>query len=311
MYRIFDFSLACDISLPELPETVNGGTVIKIQRGQQKAGETKWVHEWKDKDGEVCIRYGRAGNDFMLQFPEACDFLVSGSGDAVRYFPEANVPEEMVRHLLLDQVIPRLASHKGQLVVHASAVIHDGKAIIFLGDTGSGKSTLAAGFFMQSYEILTDDCILLSPEGNGTTCIPCYPGIRLWKDSYNAVVNDDRYLSNISYRTDKQRLILQNAKSARQNHSVPLAAVFILDDATRPRQDAGISVMPVSGAIAAMDIIRQSFVLDVHDKGNTGVLFAIASGIANSGLQIYRLGYPSDFGMLNEVLAEILKAVKD
>ena len=303
MYRIFDFSLASDIPLPELPETANSDTVINVQRGQKKFEEPEWNHEWRDPGGEVCIRYGRPGREYLLRFPDTVDFLVSPAGDTIQYYPEANVPEVLVRHLLLDQVIPRLASHKGQLVVHASAIIHDCKAIIFLGDTGSGKSTLAAGFCMQDYEILTDDCILLRPESNGTTCIPCYPGIRLWNDSYTAVVNDDRYLGNISYRADKQRLILQNTQS------VPLAAVFILGDANQPGQGAEISVMPVSGAIAAMDIIKQSFVLDVHDKGNTGILFAVASGIANSGLPIYRLGYPRDFKMLNGVLETIKKAV--
>lgn len=312
MYRIFDFSLVCDIPLPELPETNTSDSIIKVQRSQRyvnTATGTQWSHEWQDADGEVCIKYGRSGKDFLLQFPGVIDFLVTYSGDTIHYFPEPGIPVEMVRHLLLDQVIPRIFSHKGRLVVHASAVVHDGGAIIFLGDTGSGKSTLAAGFHMQDFEILTDDCILLSPEHDTTMCIPCYPGIRLWNDSYEAVVNDEKYLSNISYRADKQRLILHDAKAAMQIQSVPLVAIFILDDKTRSQQNNRISIVPVSGAIAAMDIIRQSFVLDVHDKENTGKMFAIASGIANSGMPIYRLGYPFDYKMLNKVQETIIKMV--
>ena len=310
MYRIFDFSLACDMPLPELPETGDAGKVINIQCGQgnvNATGEIQWLHEWHDTDGEVCIRYGRSGKDYLLRFPEAVDFLVSHSGDMVRYFAEESIPDEMVRHLLLDQVIPRIASHKGRLVLHASAVVHDGKAIIFLGDTGSGKSTLVAGFCMQDYEILTDDCILLSPDSNRTMCIPCYPGIRLWNDSYKAVVNDDRYLSNISYRADKQRLILHNAKAGQHVSAIPLTAIFILDDTIS--QHNQVTIDPVSGAIAAMDIIKQTFVLDVHDKKNTGKLFAIASGIANSGMQIYRLGYPYEYDMLKDVQDAIVEIV--
>ena len=312
MYRIFDFSLASDIPLPELPETGDAGSEINIKRGQgdiNPGKQPEWIHDWKDSVGEVCIRYGRSGNDFQLRFPGIVDFLISSTGDTIQYFPVENVPEEMVRHMLLDQVIPRLASHKGRLVVHASAVVHDGKTIIFLGDTGSGKSTLAAGFCMQDYDILTDDCILLSPESDGIMCIPCYAGIRLRNDSYKAVVNNDRHPGNISYRADKQRLILHDTKTAQQIYAVPLAAVFVLNDETRPEQDDRISVVPVTGAIAAMDIIRQSFVLDVHDKKNTGKMFAIATGIANSGMQIYRLEYPRDFKMLYKVQEAILMTV--
>ena len=301
------------MALPELPETGDAGPLINVQRGDRvvKTGiEPQWSHEWHDADGEVCIKYGRSGNDFLLQFPGIIDFLVSYSGDTVQYFSEPDVPDEMIRHLLLDQVIPRIVGHKGRLVLHASAVVCDRGAIIFLGDAGSGKSTLAAAFCMQDYEILTDDCLLLSPEAGRIICIPCYPGIRLWDDSYAAVVNDDRYLSNISYRTEKQRLILHNAKTGQHISAIPLTAVFILNDKVRPDQDSQITIKPESGAAVVMDIIKQSFVLDVHDKERTGKLFAIASGIANSGVQIYRLVYPYDYEMLNDVQQAIIQKLK-
>ena len=312
MYRIFDFSLACDMPLPELSETNNADQIINVQRGRRvvnRAMELQWSHEWHDEAGEVCIKYGRSDKDILLQFPNVIDFLISCSGDTIHYFPEPDVPEEMVRHLLLDQVIPRIAGHKGRLVLHASAVVCDHGAIIFLGDTGSGKSTLAAGFCMHDYEIMTDDCILLSPESDRIMCIPCYPGIRLWDDSYTAVVNDDRYLSKISYYAEKRRLHLQDAQKVR-HIATSLNAVFILDDKIRPEQDSQITIVPVSGAAAVMDIIKQSFVLDVHDKERMGKLFAIATVIANSGVKIYRLGYPHDYQMLNNVQQAVIQTLK-
>lgn len=150
MYYIFDISLDSDIHLPELPEGSTRETIIKIKSGtgiMNEQYEPEYFHEWQDADSEICMLSAKIEDNYLLRFPELVDFLISTSGDTVFYFPEPNIPEETIRHLILDQIIPRILGQQGQLVLHASAVqLPDGKAIVFLGDTGWGKSTIASSF---------------------------------------------------------------------------------------------------------------------------------------------------------------------
>ena len=41
--------------------------------------------------------------------------------------------------------------------MHASAIVHEGKAVLFTGISGAGKSTTANAFRLKGYKMLTDD----------------------------------------------------------------------------------------------------------------------------------------------------------
>ena len=98
-------------------------------------------------DPEVCITCGRIDGNYILQFPNLADFIISEHGALVQYLPKPDIPIETIRHLLLDQVIPRVLGQQGRLVIHASAVtLPNRKTIAFLGNSGQGKSTIASYF---------------------------------------------------------------------------------------------------------------------------------------------------------------------
>ena len=65
-----------------------------------------------------------------------------------------------VRHLFLDSVIPLILSRREPLVLHASAILFDGRAIAFIGTSGQGKSTLAASHSQLGYSLISDDYLV-------------------------------------------------------------------------------------------------------------------------------------------------------
>ena len=71
------------------------------------------------------------------------------------------------KEILLENVLNSLFSsrciHKGMLLLHASAIIKNDKAVLFIGKSGAGKSTVAQ---LSGHNIIHDDVISIKYIGN-------------------------------------------------------------------------------------------------------------------------------------------------
>ena len=68
-----------------------------------------------------------------------------------------------------------LTSMKGDIMIHGSGVISDGKGWIFTGKSGSGKTTMAKIFDSNGDRVVHDDRLILVKEGarwRGCTALP-------------------------------------------------------------------------------------------------------------------------------------------
>lgn len=117
----------------------------------------------------------------------SCDFLqIDGAGafaipyerDCVEVDPEPGAGEAVLEEALLGPAFALALARRGVFLLHASAVVLQGRGVIgFLGESGAGKSTLArllteAG---EGVALAADD--LLAVEG--TTALPCFPQLKL------------------------------------------------------------------------------------------------------------------------------------
>jgi hypothetical protein len=68
-----------------------------------------------------------------------------------------------LRHLLWDVNRMVVQSTPGLLLVHASSVEHEGRAVVFPGRMGSGKTTLVAGLLQRGLRYLTDEAVAIDP----------------------------------------------------------------------------------------------------------------------------------------------------
>jgi hypothetical protein len=92
-----------------------------------------------------------------------------------------------VRTLLAGRFMGYLLRQRGHLVLHASAVAVEGKAVLFMGESGAGKSTTAASFHFRGHPVLADDVAALSLTESGVELHPAWPGLRLLDDSREAI----------------------------------------------------------------------------------------------------------------------------
>ena len=74
--------------------------------------------------------------------------------------------------MVLSKLLPITHMQRGHEVLHASSVLYNGRAVLFLGDSGAGKSTCAAFFSLQGdFSILGDDTTALTTHSNGLHAI--------------------------------------------------------------------------------------------------------------------------------------------
>lgn len=122
--------------------------------------------------------------DLLLRFADDTEFLVSADGRRIALLA---APAEYTRDDLAAYALgPALmvALHlQGAVLLHASAIVMNGKAVLFAGESGSGKSTTAAMLHRLGYEVLADDVI----EVRGREAWAVMPNIRLWPDVLDAL----------------------------------------------------------------------------------------------------------------------------
>ncbi len=134
-----------------------------IRRAPVRTRQTRRTrcHEWTLPDGTRWASIAKGRGEHVLRFRRFAEFIVSEGGRSVRWRALAATRPDTIRHLLLDQVMPALASEHSLIGLHASAVVVDGQGIAFAGPASRGKSTLAASFALDGHAVVTDDCLML------------------------------------------------------------------------------------------------------------------------------------------------------
>jgi len=274
--------------------------------------------EWCDYNGGVVCWCERRDDEYLYSFSHSATFHISSEG-LISCFLHEGSTMQMLRHLLLNQIIPRYLATTGRLILHASAVtLENGKSVAFLGNSGFGKSTLVSSFHRHGAQLINDDCILLECGEEGVMVIGGLVGIRLFPDSVNAVFNEAAGFTNYTPYTDKQQLFLKGEAGSAQPESCVLDALFLLNDPKlEPADESGdeeganeIRIEPESGSQAMMAMIYSAFSLDPSDKKMIAGNFRNVGQALGEQLGLYSLKYPRVHERLPEVRAAVIERVE-
>jgi len=301
-YRIFDACIRSQISLPELPlwgEAEPRLRVETVRSGQINQRGFITCHEWKSEDGRVLCRCARRDAEYLLSFPGRASFHLVPGG-VIRCLPGAGVTGELLRQLLLSQVIPRFLAHAGALLLHASAVtLPNGKTVAFLGQSGHGKSTLVSYCHQRGAQIIDDDCILVRPEDRCVTITGGAPTVRLYPDSLRALEHDPAAFVPYLESSEKRQMRIPPGSTP----GVPrvLDALFLLA-APGPARDT-VHFEPATGQEAVIAILTSVFTLDPTHIDTMTRTFRLAGRTLKegSGLPVRVLHYPREYDRLEWV----------
>lgn len=298
-YRYADRVVAATLDLPELPECPTPAAVafhVGLGRcdARDEAAPT-WQHDFLDPLGAISLTCAREGGSFRLQFPGLVQALATPSGEITLEASSA-ASTNTIRHVLLDQILPRLLAQQGELVLHGAAITPiDGRAVVLLGDSGMGKSTLSGASAQAGHQVLTDDGLLVRVDSDGVHAVPTYPSLRLWPDSFDQLfAGSDVASAPMAHYSDKQRLDLA---ATPQPATCPIAAIVVL----QPPEDDRIIRTQLSSQAACMALMRNAFQLDLSDHQNVSRLLGMAAETVGC-VPTIALSYPRDYARLPEVV---------
>jgi hypothetical protein len=233
-----------------------------------------------------------------VEFPEGATFDVSS--DRIELIADHAGDADLMVHLLLDHVLPRVLALRGDVIVHASGVVApSGGAHLFMGASGSGKSTLAVALAREGWSVLNDDGIRLLDRQGTLWAVPGYPGHRLLSDAAATVCPQLISGPRLARDSNKRRYILPG-HSQPPSGPAPVAAAYLLGQSY-----AGCpQVERVGIGEAIVALVEHVFSLTDEPSELNRRAFEAASSVA-AAVPIWRLAVPHDFHELAATVAAI------
>ncbi|MBM9594026.1 hypothetical protein [Roseitranquillus sediminis] len=181
-------------------------------------------------------------------------FAVHPSG-LVEFEPSPGADERLISFPLLGPVMATVLEQRGMLVLHASAIALEDRAVIFLGNKTAGKSTTAAAMVAAGCRLLSDDVVAISfdAEGRGWV-LPAFDQIKLSDEA-------TRDIGLSSEMIDQRDLFPGVIKSQHRigpgfaAERMEVGLICILDRDSEP------VLMPASGAEALERVIQFSYLV--------------------------------------------------
>lgn len=142
---------------------------------------------------------------FYLSIPDVARFLALPADNRI-VIEKANsdIQDNLIHPWLYGTVFAYIMQYHGYLVLHGSAALINGSAVILSGPSGAGKSTLISALVQKGYSFITDDLVVIKKNDKGQYCILRGPAkLRLWKDAMQYFNHDINDAAPVMLKTDK------------------------------------------------------------------------------------------------------------
>lgn len=292
-YQYFTFGLhiQSDLELPELlvSELFNPSDVTIL------VGKTPKRLPNCQKKG---VAYEVAKNEFLLDLKDIARFYVK-NGDTIIIEPKRKSVAADIRLFLLGSCFGAILHQRKILVMHASAIKHEGAAVLFTGISGVGKSSTANAFRLKGYKMLTDDVCPIQFNKQQPFALPSYPQAKLWEDTLEQLELDYNHLKYIRKGVNKRAVPFLNDFV---KEPLPIKTLYILQEHNKET----IELIDVSDADKFRLIRKMTYrKYMLKEMGMQSYHFINASQLANY-IPVKRIIRPQIF-CLPEVVALIQK----
>jgi hypothetical protein len=305
-YRLYGLTLESPVPLPCPRIPVSGRPDVRLRPGAadrfDKARRSLRLPR-APRDWFECGRLQNGG--VYLRWENLFEFLISPNGRVITYRRLARATQESLTTYLLGQVLSFSLLSFGGEPLHSTVVVIDGEAVGFLGDCGYGKSTIGAAFVSRGFRLLTDDVLALEERAGVWAAHAGPPRLKLFPSVAQKVLArgaGDRLNAGTS------KLVLTLSPEETCDRLVPLRALYVLGDPARRSASTAsrISIVPLYGEEAFLEVIRAAFNLIQVDRARLANQFAMASRLVND-IPMRRLVFPRTLRRLDDVCDAVIR----
>ena len=186
-----------------------------------------------------------------------------------------------------------------RLLIHASVIEKNGRAVIFPASQGSGKSTLSAYLGLKQFNLYSDEFAILNLDDG--TVSPIFRPASLKNQSIDIIRHEhpDAYFSRTTEGTQKGRIA--HVKTMSRKHFESLVPAKI-ESIITPKYIANshLEIVPLTMTQAMSTLIRNSFNYNIIGAPAFEIMVDIVSNSKS-----YALSY-SSFGDLEKFLDGVL-----
>lgn len=245
-YMAYGLVIQSDLSLPELAPIAPG-----------RSADLTITLDAAAAPLDVVPQVDFAAEGSVLSWPAVARFHISGPGDAIRIVPVEGTSDDLLAFPLLGPVLFEVLRRRGYFVLHASAVLFQGRAVAFLADKGTGKSTTATALIARGGRLLADDLVAIDPAGN---IQPGFAQLKLSDEARKFAPCGATMRGPVHDLIDKTRVLLPPEMLAEE--PVPVARLYELR-----RLPAGEAshVSPPNPASALQTLMRFSYAIRFGD----------------------------------------------
>lgn len=132
-----------------------------------------------------------------------------------------------------------------------------GTAVAFIGDCGRGKSSLGAAFLQAGHALLTDDLLVVRPDGVRVLAYPGPPRIKLFPEMARRVLG--RRFRGTPMNPLTRKRVIPLPLNGETPSAAPLRAIYVLRPADRRAPRGRIAIRRLSPRRACLELLRNTF----------------------------------------------------
>jgi len=287
-YNVFGWNISSDFELLELWEG-DENTAIDVVI---KRAELSDNLEGAVKKG---IGFQIKPKHYFLAIEKVAKFhVIDGNEILIDIHPEAQLKD--VKVFLYASVFGGLCHLRGTLPLHAGAIMHNGDAYLFTGNTGAGKSTTVAALQKRGYAVLTDDLAPLKFNAlNQATLSQGISRIKLWGDALDQI--SIPYLPEDQIRDDVKKFHTPVNKKLEENEFL-VRKIFVLE----PHGKEELTCTELKGKKKIVEVMKHTFrtqLIEGFDLKKSH--FEKCAQLINQ-VQIYKIKQPRKENRLEELI---------
>ena len=302
-YRVFGGVLRTPLNLPELhlaDEDAAASWVLSVRPESELPAFRESATSREELAGGVSVSLSRGrGGEVRMTYSDTGTFVISRDGSRIVWYRPERAPEDLARTDILGRVLAMAGHVAGMMMLHASGVSIDGRAVGFLAPKFFGKSTLACALTDRGASLVTDDTLALRVRAD----VECAPGIPSLRLRHEAATFLRGRRPSPEHRGDWRHF------ERREEHEVasdwlPLSALYLLAPAPPESMSSGAERVRIAPLEAALALVRHAK-LGALIAGDLAAEYLDYAARVASRVPLYRLEYPRNLDRLDDVSAVV------